>query len=82
MSRTLLAGFDGPERMLAAASALREEGRPALEAFTPYPVEGAAAALAIPKPRLPWAMLAGGPRVPARRLRAMRDVSLGAAVQP
>ena len=58
--RALLAGFDGPERMLAAAETLREEGRPALDAFTPYPVEGAAEALALPKPRLPWAMLAGG----------------------
>lgn len=60
MRRALLAGFDAPERMLAAARALREEGRPALDAFTPYPLEGAAEALAVAKPRLPWLMLAGG----------------------
>ena len=60
MSRALLAGFDAPERMLAAASALHKDGRPALDAFTPYPVEGAAGALAVPKPRLPWLMLASG----------------------
>ncbi len=60
MSRALLAGFVAPERMLAAAATLRQEGRPALDAFTPYPVEGAAEALAVPKPRLPWVMLAGG----------------------
>ena len=45
---------------MAAATTLRTEGRPALDAFTPYPVEGAAEALAVAKPRLPWRMLAGG----------------------
>lgn len=60
MSAALLAGFDGPERLLAAARAARQAGRPALDAFTPYPLEGAAEALAVAKPRLPWAMLVGG----------------------
>lgn len=60
MSRVLLAGFDTPERLLAAARAARAAGRPALDMFTPFPLEGSAEVLDAPAPRLPWAMLAGG----------------------
>ena len=59
-TEALLAGFPAADRLLAAARAEHAAGRPALDAFTPFPVEGAAEALAIPKPRLPWLMLAGG----------------------
>ena len=60
MTAALLAGFDTPDRWLAAARAAREAGRPALDGFSPYPVEGAAEALALSKPHLPWLMLVGG----------------------
>lgn len=59
-ARALLAGFPQPEPLVAAARAARDAGRPALDAFTPYPVEGLADAVGAPKPPLPWIMLAAG----------------------
>ena len=60
MSRALLAAFPRPEPLMKAVEAARDAGAPALEAFTPYPVEGLSAALRQPGTNVPWWMLAGG----------------------
>jgi hypothetical protein len=57
---TLLAGFPAADRLLAAAHAEKAAGRPALDAFTPYPVEGIDEAIAIARPPIPWIMAACG----------------------
>ncbi len=59
-ARALLAGFPESEALVAAARAARDAGRPALDAFTPFPVEGLAEAVGASKPPLPWIMLAAG----------------------
>jgi hypothetical protein len=60
MTRALLAAFSAADPMLAAARTLRDSGRTALDAFTPYPVEGIDDALALKPSAAPWAMLVGG----------------------
>ncbi len=56
----LLARFDTPQTLLAAAQAARVRGHRGLRAWTPYPVAGLAEALALPRSRLPLLMLLGG----------------------
>lgn len=56
----LLARFDTPQTLLGTARATRSQGLSGLRAWTPYPVEGLAEALALPRSRLPLAMLLGG----------------------
>ncbi|MBE7219853.1 MAG: DUF3341 domain-containing protein [Caulobacteraceae bacterium] len=56
----LLAGFPAADRLLAAARAEHAAGRPALDAFTPYPVEGLDEAFPIPARPMPWVMGACG----------------------
>ena len=65
MTRALLAAFTRPEPLMKAVDAAREAGAPALEAFTPYPIEGLSAALRQPATNIPWYMLAGGLAVTA-----------------
>ena len=65
MSRALLAAFPRPERLLAAVTAAREAGAPALDAYTPYPIAGLSQALGQPATNAPWWMLAGGLAVAA-----------------
>ena len=65
MSRALLAAFPKPEPLMKAVDAAREAGAPALEAFTPYPIEGLSQALRQPKTNVPWWMLGGGVLVAA-----------------
>jgi hypothetical protein len=48
----LLAEFDSPEALLAAARDAREAGYRRLDAFTPFPVEGLSRILHIPRPRI------------------------------
>ena len=60
MTRALLAAFTAPDRLLKAVEMEREAGAPALEAFTPYPIEGLSQALGQPTTNIPWYMLAGG----------------------
>ena len=56
----LLAAFDTPEALLAAAERTRQRGFVALDAFTPYPVEGLPELIAVPKSRIPlWAFFGG-----------------------
>lgn len=56
----LLAEFDAPERLVAAARTIREEGFRSIDAYTPFPVEGLDEALAIHDLTVPRAMLVGG----------------------
>ena len=55
----LLAEFDSPEALMAAARAAREAGYRQLDAFTPFPVEGLERVLRIPQPRISWVGLYG-----------------------
>ena len=56
----LMAEFDRPEDLLAAAKRAYQEGYRRLDAFTPLPVEGLAEAVGFHKSRLPLIVLIGG----------------------
>jgi hypothetical protein len=56
----LLAEFDSPEALTAAAKKVREAGYRRLDAFTPFPVEGLARILRLPRPKISWVGLIGG----------------------
>lgn len=56
----LLAEFDSPERMLAAAVKVRDAGYRKTDAFTPFPVHGLVDALGMRRTRLTQAILLGG----------------------
>jgi hypothetical protein len=56
----LLAEFETPEALLEAARRARAEGYARLEAFSPFPVEGLAAAIGFRERALPLMALAGG----------------------
>jgi len=56
----LLAEFETPEELLAAARRAQEEGYRRLDAFTPLPVEGLAEAVGFHHTRLPLLVLLGG----------------------
>lgn len=56
----LLAEFESPEALMAAAKKARDAGYHRLDAFTPFPVEGLARVLRLPSPNLSWVGLAGG----------------------
>jgi hypothetical protein len=56
----LLAEFDGPEALVAAARKARSAGYRRLDAFTPFPVEGLAQILRIARPNISWIGLIGG----------------------
>lgn len=56
----MLAGFAGPEDLLHAAGTARDKGYVALDAFTPYPVDGLPGLLGARKSRIPvWAFIGG-----------------------
>src|ERR1051325_889390 len=56
----LLAEFDQPDVLLEAAHKAREAGYTRMEAYTPFPVHGLAAALGFHHTRLPLIVLIGG----------------------
>jgi hypothetical protein len=56
----LLAEFDSPEALTAAAKKAREAGYRRLDAFTPFPVDGLAQILRLPRPKISWVGLIGG----------------------
>jgi hypothetical protein len=60
MKRLVLAEFDTPEKMVAAASKLRTSGRSGLDAFSPYPVHGIESALGLRRSKVPIVALVAG----------------------
>ncbi len=56
----LLAEFEDPEEILKAAEAARGAGYEKMDAYTPFPVEGLAAAIGFHRTRLPFVILIGG----------------------
>jgi hypothetical protein len=56
----LLAEFDSPEALTAAARKARDAGYQRLDAFTPFPVEGLARILRMQRPNISWIGLIGG----------------------
>lgn len=56
----ILAEFDGPEALKAAAAGLRAAGYARYEAHSPYPVHGLHAVMPPKRVVLPWLVLAGG----------------------
>jgi len=56
----LLAEFDSPEALTAAAKQALEAGYRQLDAFTPFPVKGLAQILRLPRPKISWVGLIGG----------------------
>jgi hypothetical protein len=60
MRTGLVAEFRTPEEMLHALRGLRARGYTELDAFTPYPVKGAAEALGLGRSKLNWIVFALG----------------------
>ncbi len=56
----LLAEFDNPDALLAAARKAREAGYTRMDAYTPFPVEGLAEAIGFRRTRVPLLVLIGG----------------------
>ena len=56
----LLAEFEKPADLLAAAEAARTAGYRKMDAYSPYPIEGLAEALGFHRTRLPLVILMGG----------------------
>lgn len=56
----LMAEFDNPEELLAAAHRARQAGYRRLDAYTPMPIEGLAEAVGFHRTRLPMIVLIGG----------------------
>jgi hypothetical protein len=53
----LMAEFETPQQVLEAARRAREAGYTAMDAYTPYTVEGLAAELGLPRTRVPSVVL-------------------------
>jgi len=56
----LVAEFENPEDLVAAAHRTREAGFRAVDAYTPMPVPGLSEAIGFRHTRLPWVVFAGG----------------------
>jgi hypothetical protein len=56
----LLAAFDDPEALLAAARRVREDGYRRVEAFTPFPVDGLAELVGLEDDPVPFLAFFGG----------------------
>jgi hypothetical protein len=56
----LLAEFNTPEELLAAAEKVRDAGYKRTDAYSPFPVHGMTEALGVPKTRVPLFVLLGG----------------------
>lgn len=56
----LMAEFEDPDAIVAAARRAREAGYTRLDGYSPYPMEELIEALAVPRTILPWIVLAGG----------------------
>jgi Protein of unknown function (DUF3341) len=60
MNGPLIAEFADPDALRAALRLIKGSEHRAIDAFTPYPVEGVAEALNIPASRIRYVMLGGG----------------------
>src|SRR4051812_44707044 len=56
----LMAEFDDPNALVAAAQRARQEGYRCMDAYSPFPIEELHDALAMPHPWLPLIVLIGG----------------------
>lgn len=56
----VVAEFDNPTALVAAANRTREAGYTRFEAYSPYPIEALVEAIGHPKTRLPLAVFLGG----------------------
>ncbi|HQS08524.1 MAG TPA: DUF3341 domain-containing protein [Xanthobacteraceae bacterium] len=56
----LMAEFDQPERLVESIGRARDAGFLRMDAYSPFPVEGAAEALGFHENYVPWLTLAGG----------------------
>src|SRR5438874_12530877 len=56
----LLAEFDGPEALVAAAAKVHAAGYRRMDAYSPFPVHGLAEALGLRRTRVPMIVLFGG----------------------
>jgi hypothetical protein len=56
----IMAEFDGPQKLLAAAKAVKKEGYERFDAFTPYPIEELNHVIAGEESRLPLMVFLGG----------------------
>jgi mono/diheme cytochrome c family protein len=56
----ILAEFDSPESLKAAARRLRDEGFTRWDSHSPFPLHGIDRAMGVRTTRLPWIVLAGG----------------------
>ncbi len=56
----ILAEFDGPEALKAAAAGLRTAGYAHYEAYSPYPVHGISSVMGRKRNVLPWLVFVGG----------------------
>jgi len=56
----VMAEFETPERLIAAARRAREAGYSKMEAYSPVPLDGLPEALALPRSKVPMAVLLGG----------------------
>ncbi|QDV70370.1 Surface protein precursor [Rosistilla carotiformis] len=59
-SRGVVAEYDTPEALIAAANRVREAGYTKTDAFSPFPVHGIDEAIGIKPTILPWIVLAAG----------------------
>lgn len=56
----LIAEFDDPDTLIAAAHRTREAGYKRLDAYSPFPVHGLAEAIGFDDWRIPWFVFLGG----------------------
>jgi hypothetical protein len=56
----LMAEFETAQQIFAATRRAREAGYQAMDAYTPYTVEGLSAELGLPRTRVPFVVLIGG----------------------
>ncbi len=56
----IIAEFDDPDALIAAAGRAREDGYRNMDAYTPFPVHGLAEALDFKDNRLPWMIFLAG----------------------
>jgi hypothetical protein len=56
----LIAEFEGPSELVAAAGRAREAGYRKMDAYTPYPIHELTEALGLPRTKLPMLVFIGG----------------------